>query len=72
MQTMLRQTESKGFHAVMAAVEDVTRVQVREGLGLRPASSAVTDGAAPVLDRVTRLGFATKGLLRPSSWACSP
>ena len=26
----LRQTEAKGFHAVMAAVEDVTRVQVRE------------------------------------------
>jgi DNA-binding MarR family transcriptional regulator len=26
----LRRTEAKGFHAVMAAVEDVTRVQVRE------------------------------------------
>jgi DNA-binding MarR family transcriptional regulator len=26
----LRQAEAKGFHAVMAAVEDVTRVQVRE------------------------------------------
>jgi len=26
----LRRAEAKGFHAVMAAVEDVTRVQVRE------------------------------------------
>lgn len=26
----LRRAETKGFHAVMAAVEDVTRVQVRE------------------------------------------
>jgi DNA-binding MarR family transcriptional regulator len=26
----LRQAEAKGFHAVMAAVEDVTQVQVRE------------------------------------------
>ena len=30
IRTRLRQTEAKGFHAVMAAVEDVTRVKVRE------------------------------------------
>jgi len=30
IRSRLRRTEAKGFHAVMAAVEDVTRVQVRE------------------------------------------
>jgi DNA-binding MarR family transcriptional regulator len=30
IRTRLRRAEAKGFHAVMAAVDDVTRVQVRE------------------------------------------